>query len=93
MALAGFANILDRWRLPVLPAVAIVLALLLAVRGSTRSLNSFVDSSDNSFIARIAQVRAREDKFLTEENHSIENRQQLIATETASLDQDAWHLS
>lgn len=90
MALAGVANMLDRWRLPVLPAVAMMLAILLAFRGSTRSLNSLVDSSKNSFVARIAQVRASEDAFLTKENQSIENRQQLIAAETASLDQGAW---
>ena len=91
MALAGFANILDRWRLPVLPAVVLVLAILLAFRGSTHPLNSVVDSSDNSFVARIAQVRTSENAFLDEEDRSIEQRQQLIAAKTAPLDQDAWN--
>jgi len=91
MALAGFANILDRWRLPVLPMVVLMLAVVLAFRGSTSTLNSVVDSSDNSFVARIAQVRASEDAFLKEGNRSVERRQQLLAAETASLDQDAWN--
>lgn len=89
MALSGVANLLDQWRLPVIPIVVLVLAVLLAVRGSTRSLNSLVDRSSNSFVERIAQIRARENALLDDKG-TIEQRRQLIAAETASLEADAW---
>lgn len=90
MTLAGLANILDRWRLPTLPAIVLILAVLLALRGSTRSLDSTVDSSRNAFVARIAEIRERENDLL-DANGTTEQRRQLIAAETASLDATAWN--
>ncbi len=89
MALAGVANLLDQWRLPAVPIVVLVLAVLLAVRGSTRTLNSLVDRSDNTFVARIAQIREREDALLDNKG-LMEQRRELIAAETAPLEADAW---
>ena len=89
MTLAGIANIVDRWRLPVLVTVVLLLAALFAIRPSTRPLRTVVDRAQNKFVARIATVREQENELLDRDG-SMQERLDLIANETASLESDAW---
>lgn len=89
MILSGLANWLDRWRIPTLLVFVLLLTLLMSIRGSTRLLNSFPDSSNNKFISRMSQIRERENELL-DAGGDIEQRRKLIADESLSLDEDAW---
>ena len=89
MVLSGLANWLDRWRIPTLLVFVLSLTIVMSIRGSTRLLNTFPDNSENSFISDILQIRDRENDLL--DNYGdITQRRQLIATETAALDDCAW---
>ncbi|XZE33128.1 patatin-like phospholipase family protein [Pirellulaceae bacterium SH501] len=89
MFLSGLANWLDRWRIPTLFVFVLSLTLLVSLRGSTRLLKSFPDTSSNRFIDRVSEVRERENE-LYKNDGLILQRRQLTADETASLDADAW---
>jgi hypothetical protein len=89
MILSGLANWLDRWRIPTFLVFVLLLTLLMSLGGSTRSLNTFPDLSNNKFVSRIAQIRDRENDLL-DRGGDAEQRQHLIAEETSSLNDDAW---
>ncbi|WP_182870676.1 patatin-like phospholipase family protein [Rhodopirellula sp. JC639] len=89
MALAGIANVLDRWRIPSLIVILLILAVVLWFHGSTRVLRTFEDRAENHFVSRIAKVRQQENELL-DRGGSMQDRIDLIAAETASLEKDAW---
>lgn len=91
MTLAGFAGILDQYRIPVMPIAIIALGLLSLVQESTKELNCLVDESNCEFVSRVAKVRKSEDDFLSNSNGDIVKRRQLIAKETELLERDAWN--
>ena len=89
MILSGLANWLDRWRLPTLLVFVLLLTVFMSIRGSTRLLPTFPDRSNNKFIGRISDIRAREDMLL-DNGGDISQRRQLMADDPVSLEQDAW---
>ncbi|MFN3150448.1 hypothetical protein [Bremerella sp.] len=89
MTLAGLANWLDRWRIPPLVVFVLLISLFMSIRGSTRLLNSFPDTSDNGFVGKMSDIREKEDELL-DGGGDIRERRLLIADETLSFEQDAW---
>lgn len=89
MLLAGLANMLDRYRIPILLSLILMVAVLLGFRDATRPFHSIVDNSKNNFVAKIAKIRDREDEFLRA-GLPLSQRPAFIAKQTASLEDDAW---
>lgn len=89
MLLAGLANSLDRWRVPVTLVLVLLIAGLQLFRGATRPLNSVVDKSLNGFVASIANIREEETAFV-ESGQSSGQRPAFIAERTSKLEDDAW---
>ena len=89
MTLAGVANVLDRWRLPTLLMIVLLMAALLGFHGATRPLKTVADNADNNFVSRVTTVRQRENELL-DRGGTTQDRMELVAQETASLESDAW---
>ena len=89
MTLAGIANVLDRWRLPVLPAIILLLAVLLGIRGSTRPIRTVDDRSNSKFASKVASIRTDENELL-DRSRSMDERRTLISKATTSLESQAW---
>lgn len=62
MLLAGAANLLDRFRLPVVPLLLLAITIWQIPRGSTMPLRTQPDISDTQFNKLLSEVRANEPK-------------------------------
>jgi hypothetical protein len=89
MVLAGLANWLDRWRIPVLPTLVLVLSVVFFVRGSTRPLKMLPDRSSNRFISKIAEVHDLE-LGLIKGREPLAIRRERMAVAMQDLENTAW---
>lgn len=91
MAMAGFANALDRFRLPVVAIVLLVLTAWLSLFGSTRDIRTVDDDSDNRFVNIVSAVGQKERDFLDSSgNAGGPEHVELITKQTAELEDVAW---
>lgn len=91
MTLAGVGNLLDRYRLPTIPCLLLVVSLLLTFSGSTRMLETAEDKSNNQFTKQLAAARKAETEFLqTPPANRTESRGEVIARETSEVADTAW---
>ena len=91
MAIAGIANIFDRFRLPVVALMVLMLTIWLSFFESTRDLQTVQDNSGNQFVAKIAAVSRAENDYL---NKPLKERKvsrvELIRNQTSALEDQAW---
>ena len=91
MALSGIANGLDRYRVPVVAVVLLLLTVWLSLFGSTRDIRTTKDKSKNQFVAKLAEIGNREIEFLKSGKLGSPNHIALISDETAELEDVAWN--
>ncbi|HBE68579.1 MAG TPA: hypothetical protein DDW52_10570 [Planctomycetaceae bacterium] len=90
MLLAGLANYLDRWRIPVTLVLLLLIGVFQGIRGSTRPLNAVVDASANGFVQAVADIRSAETQFI-DSGMPPGLRPAFIAKETSHLESTAWN--
>ena len=90
MMFAGAANLLDRFRLPMVPMFLIGVTLWQIPWGATRPLETVLDKSSSRFVAQVAKVRSVENKHLENFSENKESRTAVIARETRALGDVAW---
>lgn len=90
-ALAGVANLFDRFRIPVIPILLVLITLLQIPSSSSKTLGTVEDTSKEKFPEKIAAIVEAENDLL---NQAPEDRQttrrQLIADKTKEIDDDIW---
>ena len=91
MSIAGIANIFDRFRLPVVALIVLLLTVWLSFFESTSDLQTVQDNSVNHFITRISDVVEAENEYLDKPiKDRKESRVELIRRETSALEDQAW---
>lgn len=92
MAIAGIANIFDRFRLPVVALIVLMLTVWLSFFESTSDLQTVQDNSGNQFVTRVADVSRVEDEYLSKPlKDREESRIELIRRATSPLEDEAWN--
>ena len=92
MVFSGIANAFDRFRLPVVAIMVLLLTIWLSFSGSTSDLKTFADKSNNRFVEKVAAVGKAESDFLSQPfDERKTSRVELIRQQTATLEDAAWN--
>lgn len=90
-AFAGVANLLDRFHIPVIPILLVVVTLLQIPSSSSKTIDTVEDNSKEKFGAKIASIIEAENKLINQEPIERKtSRRQLIADETREIDDLIW---
>ena len=91
MAIAGIANAMDRYRVPVAAVVLLFLTVWLSSSGSTRDIRTVNDGSRNQFVAKVGSISADETDFLKSNIAGSPEHVEFIGKQTADLEDAAWN--
>ena len=88
LLLGGAANVLDRFRLPVVVVMIGLFTLLQVFRESTTELKTVSDTSDCQFVAKVAEIHKAEESFFNSDGSK--DRVSTVIDETDPLNAQAW---
>lgn len=89
LLLGGAANILDRYRLPVVVMMIGLFSLLQVFRDSTTQLRTLPDNSSCQFVSDVAALQKVEEGLFT--GDVVGDRVEKVMGGSKSLNQDAWN--
>lgn len=88
LLLGGAANLLDRYRLPVVVVMIGLFSLLQVFRESTTQLKTLKDNSTNQFVAAVADIHKAEEGFFA--GDGAKDRVETVIEKTAPMNAKTW---
>lgn len=89
LLLGGAANLFDRFRLPVVLVLVILVSIIQGCRESTTTLNTFADVSTNKFVAKVQGIRKAEEEFF--ENGAQGSWIDAVQEKSQPIEAEAWN--